>query len=211
MLDKYEKSGYKKVSGNGFFKTLFNLGVGGEFRTYYKLWQMGEKYILTNVYLPKEDNSTSESDIIVINEYGIFVFESKNYSGFIYGGENSKTCTQSFGKFKKFKFLNPILQNKGHIKSIDEYLDNKYTGKFYSFIVFSERCSLKKIKLSGKNVFVIKRNKLESEYKKLLKRETKKLSPSEVREIYAVLKTKSNVGEDIKKKHIENIQKKLNA
>jgi len=144
MLDKYEKSGYKKVSGNGFFKTLFNLGVGGEFRTYYKLWQMGEKYILTNVYLPKEDNSTSESDIIVINEYGIFVFESKNYSGFIYGGENSKTCTQSFGKFKKFKFLNPILQNKGHIKSIDEYLDNKYTGKFYSFIVFSERCSLKK-------------------------------------------------------------------
>ena len=36
---------------------------------------------LRNLYVPKDDGTTSEIDVIYITQKGIFVFESKNYSG----------------------------------------------------------------------------------------------------------------------------------
>ena len=37
--------------------------------------------ILRNVYVPKENGETSEIDVLYITQKGIFVIESKNYSG----------------------------------------------------------------------------------------------------------------------------------
>lgn len=43
--------------------------------------------ILRNVYIPKDNGETSEIDVMFITQKGIFVFESKNYSGWIFGEE----------------------------------------------------------------------------------------------------------------------------
>lgn len=48
---------------------------------------------LRNIYLPKDNGETSEVDLIYITQKGIFVFESKNYSGWIFGDEKSKNWT----------------------------------------------------------------------------------------------------------------------
>lgn len=40
--------------------------------------------ILRNVYVPKANGDTSEIDVIFITQKGIFVIESKNYSGWIF-------------------------------------------------------------------------------------------------------------------------------
>lgn len=40
--------------------------------------------VLSNVYIPKEDGETSEIDVMFLTEKGIFVIESKNYSGWIF-------------------------------------------------------------------------------------------------------------------------------
>lgn len=68
--------------------------------------------------------------ILLINNHGVFVFESKNYSGWIFGNERSKTWTQTLpqgkGKSHKEHFLNPIMQNKLHIKWIKSLIgENK--------------------------------------------------------------------------------------
>ena len=42
---------------------------------------------LRNVYIPKDNGETSEIDVVYITQKGIFVFESKNYSGWIFGDE----------------------------------------------------------------------------------------------------------------------------
>lgn len=47
---------------------------------------------LRNVYVPKDDGSTSEIDLLYITQKGIFVFESKNYSGWIFCDEKSPKC-----------------------------------------------------------------------------------------------------------------------
>lgn len=48
---------------------------------------------LRNVYIPKGNGRTSEIDVMYITEKGIFVFESKNYSGWIFGDEDGQYWT----------------------------------------------------------------------------------------------------------------------
>ena len=45
--------------------------------------------ILKNIYVPKDNGDTSEIDLVYITQKGIFVIESKNYSGWIFGDYNS--------------------------------------------------------------------------------------------------------------------------
>lgn len=84
----------------GFIKTLLNdenAGQFGEFSTEYALTNHhlpGELVVLKNVYVPYQGR-TSEIDLLMIHEKGIFVFESKNYSGWIFGSADQLNWTQS--------------------------------------------------------------------------------------------------------------------
>ena len=72
--------------------------------------------VLRNVYLPKKNGETSEVDVIFITQKGIFVIESKNYSGWIFGDEKNQKWTAMLPNRQKNQFYNPILQNKTHVK-----------------------------------------------------------------------------------------------
>ena len=51
--------------------------------------------VLKNLYIPIGYGKTTEIDVIMIHRKGIFVFESKNYSGWIFGSRNDRYWTQS--------------------------------------------------------------------------------------------------------------------
>lgn len=205
---KYNKSQYQHISGNKFFKTVFDKGNYGEFLTFCILEKIEGGNILTNVYLPRNDGTTTEIDLLMVNASGIYVFESKNYSGWIFGDEKNKMWTQSLKGGQKNKFFNPIWQNKGHISALEEHLDKKHTDYFYSYIIFSERCELKKVNYTSVNVSVIKRNSLMCVLKKHIAASPNRLSPEEVRDIYSKLKSRTLADEDTKKRHIEEIKVK---
>ena len=61
------QSGYKKKSGNGFFKTYFNIWV---FRLYRKLKRLmkAEDTIYTNIYLPGLNTTHTELDLLVVSK-----------------------------------------------------------------------------------------------------------------------------------------------
>lgn len=81
-----------------------------------------EKYIVINdVLIPTKDGKTAQIDHVVISKYGIFVIETKNYSGWILSNENSRNWTHVIYKTKN-QFYNPILQNKGHVKALQDLL-----------------------------------------------------------------------------------------
>ena len=157
---RFNSSGYKDVSGHSFFDTLTDAGRKGEYLTYRHLERLdGQHKLLTNVYLPKGDGTTTEIDLIMITATGIYVFESKNYSGWIFGDENTKFWTQSLKGGKKFRFYNPIWQNKKHISALQKHL-RLGNDVFRSYIVFSERCELKKMFVHSPEVKVMNRNVL---------------------------------------------------
>ncbi|PFC06082.1 nuclease-related domain-containing protein, partial [Bacillus cereus] len=61
---------------------------------------------------------TTQIDHIVIAETGVFVVETKNYEGWIYGNEKAARWTQGIFR-KKSSFQNTFRQNYKHIKAIE--------------------------------------------------------------------------------------------
>jgi len=142
----------------------------------------------------------------MLHETGVYVFESKNYSGWIFGDEKHKNWTQVLGRGNKNKFFNPIWQNKGHIKALRNLLTDVDNIDFYSYIIFSERCELKKIRLDSPNVRVLKRNQLLSVVKKDIEKREKVLDENKILSLYETLKKHILVDEQTKLQHIENIR-----
>lgn len=205
---RYTASDYKNVSGNNFAKTIFDTGNYGEFLTFSYLEKLsGYKKILTNVYIPYEGGAT-EIDLILLQETGIYVLESKNYSGWIFGSEKNKTWTQSLPNKQKNHFYNPIWQNRTHIKALSNYLPAFDKKIFKSYIIFSERCQLKKINLTSSDIKVINRQHLLRTLKQDISISAVALTREEIDRIYGELQAYTKVDEQMKKEHIENIRAK---
>jgi hypothetical protein len=78
-------------------------------------------HVFNNVILPNFGGGTTQIDHIIVSVYGIFVVETKNMNGWIYGSEKDSKWTQVFFN-KKYSFQNPLRQNYKHIKTISEIL-----------------------------------------------------------------------------------------
>lgn len=75
--------------------------------------------ILRNVYIPKDNGETSEIDVVYITQKGIFVIESKNFSGWIFGDDKSAYWTASLPNGKKNRFYSPVKQNETHMRWLE--------------------------------------------------------------------------------------------
>jgi restriction system protein len=110
-------------------------GWFGELQTQFGLWLKLDKNIYKrfhNIVLETE-NGTTQIDHVILSKYGIFVIETKNYNGWIFGDEKQKTWTQSlYGE--KYKFQNPVHQNYRHTKALSKFLNIDHN--FIHSIVF---------------------------------------------------------------------------
>ena len=163
--------------------------------------------MIKNLYLPKDNGETSEIDLIFITQKGIFVFESKNYSGCIFGDDKGKNWTAMLPNKQKNYFYNPIKQNKTHLKWMRKFVGEDVP--LFSIIVFSERCELKKITVESEDVKVIKRDRVYATVRDIWDAHDDVLPDEKVEELYISLKNLSNVDKEVKEKHIDNINKRL--
>ncbi|MDY6062390.1 MAG: hypothetical protein SPI53_01130 [Erysipelotrichaceae bacterium] len=100
--------------------------------------------------------------------------------------------------------MNPIFQNKLHTKALSSVIGDDYT--IYSVIVFSERCTLKKVSVSDNRIKVINRSYLNYAIQELSLLTTNYITQSKVDDIYNLLYPYSQVTEEIKAKHIDDIK-----
>lgn len=206
------KENYYKQSGENFFSAFFNIGARGEFATYKKINQIqGCNRCIANCYVPKGDGNTTELDLILIHETGIYVFESKNYSGYIFGSSDQKMWTQTLyaGRrgTEKHQFYNPIWQNNKHIKYLKDYLNCETS--FYSYIVFSERCDFKRMDIKG-NARVIQRYDLLYQLNKDIQSRHAILTEEEIEYFHMKLLQLSGGSKEDKQVHIQNIKNEFN-
>ncbi|WP_233494551.1 nuclease-related domain-containing protein [Exiguobacterium sp. RIT594] len=203
----FEKSTYKQVTQERFLKAVRDKGIWGEYLTTRQLEKVGGygKFVI-NTYIPKaRGKGLTEIDVTFIHESGIYILESKNYSGWIFGKEADRQWTQMFKNRYKQKFYNPIKQNEQHLKSMERFLEGTIGEEvFQSVIVFSERCELKKITVDSSHVHVVKRNDLRRTIKKLAT--VDRLTPEQVDAVYEQLKQQSQVEQEVKDAHIESIK-----
>ena len=76
--------------------------------------------LIKDVTLPTSDGTT-QVDHIVVSKYGIFVVETKNMKGWIFGSARQKQWTQKIYRHSS-KFQNPLHQNYKHIKALETLL-----------------------------------------------------------------------------------------
>ncbi len=96
-------------------KTNWFKGIWGEFKInlFISLLLNKKQYHLIKDVTLYVGKGTTQIDHIIVSVYGIFVIETKNYKGWIFGGEHQKTWTEVFYKNKN-KFQNPLHQNYKH-------------------------------------------------------------------------------------------------
>lgn len=162
--------------------------------------------VLRNIYIPKDNGETTEIDVIFITQKGIFVIESKNYSGWIFGDEKSTYWTVMLPNKEKNRFYNPIKQNQTHIKWLARYLNEDIP--LFSVVVFSERCELKKVTVDSQDIHVIKRDRLYAAVRNIWDKSEDKLDEVKITEVSEKLELLTKVSQDTKAAHVAAINVK---
>lgn len=104
-------------------------------------------HLLNNVTLKTADGTT-QIDHVLVSRYGVFVIETKHYSGWLFGDAKSKQWTQViYGT--KHQFQNPLHQNYKHIKAVQELLDFLAPEHIIGLVVFTGGAEFKTDTPSG--------------------------------------------------------------
>ncbi len=184
-------------------------GQFGEYSTEFALTNHnleGYFYVLKNLYLPT-GSGTIEIDLLMLHEKGIFVFESKNYSGWIFGEADQRYWTQSLRNGDRNQFYNPIRQNASHIRVLAGFLDMSVCD-FTSLIVFSERCTLKKVPQDTGETVIVRRPDMLRRLRILLNARGSVYSPERLGQMADKLQSCTGKSEKEKREHVENLKTK---
>lgn len=127
----------------GFICIVFNksnAGDVGEKVVARRLKKLPDEYYYFNGMYLQSGNYSTQIDHVVVSIYGIFVIETKNYKGNIYGDEKAEEWTQII-MHNRYPFQNPIKQNRGHVYCLMRLL-NLPKEYFIPIVVFTPRCNL---------------------------------------------------------------------
>lgn len=99
-----------------------------------KLLLDSKEYHCFNDTLVPAGSRQTQIDHIIVSKYGLFVVETKNKSGLIFGSAGDSQWTQVLFN-KKVRFQNPLRQNYLHTKSLADFLEIDHS-KIHSVVVF---------------------------------------------------------------------------
>lgn len=164
--------------------------------------------LYSNLIVPNPESKveTTEVDVLLLAREGIYVFESKNYSGWLFGSSDQQKWTERFPNGHKEYFYNPIMQNRTHVEALASHLGLP-ESTFHSFIVFSGNCELKAVPESTDEYVICRRKEL----RKLIKRDFGTRGETFTREEFGKLKEKFDrlaaaSTEEAREGHIEQMK-----
>ena len=184
---------------NAFFVPKIR-GALGEGSVKHLLSRLPEdSYRVLNDIMVNGRYGLTQIDHIVVSKYGVFVIETKNMKGKIYGGERSGEWTK-FSKGRKMTFKNPTHQNYGHVKALEQITDLS-PDLFHGIVVFVGSARLQFD--AGRGV-VYKRDlqNLICSY------QTEVLSISQMDRITEMIRSANNNTSETRKEHLTQIRRK---
>lgn len=196
-------------------RRLLQIGKQGEEETIRQLERIrGVKHIFHNVYVPlKDKKNTTEIDMVMVHEKGIFVIENKNYSGRIYGDEEEARWRQvqkKNGRKWEKTFYNPVWQNRTHIRNLKRFLEQElaWDMPFVSVIVFNDRAKLRRIRIYSGEPLVSESRKVRRRLKRKLRRSPRAFSRKQMECISEILRPLENPGKRVEKQHGKYLARK---
>jgi hypothetical protein len=193
--------------------TSLNRGTKSERDLVLRLLKHGipSQTIFHDLYIEKNNGEFSQIDVVVATTEGIIVFEVKDFSGWIFGDGNHSHWTKvlAYGK-RKYRFYNPIKQNKNHIESLKKRLRQFEKIPFFSLIVFFGDCELKEINFVPEGTYLVKISRI-FEVLRLIKTNSKAAPYTDKHEVLRILRQAVLNGGNLhnQEKHINNINDML--
>ena len=99
-----------------------------------------EYHLLSNVTLPLEQGQ-HQIDQVIISRFGVFVIETKNMKGWIFGDPKHKRWTQQLFRHRH-GFQNPLHQNYLHLMTLKSLL-GLADHQLHSIVYFIGDCTFK--------------------------------------------------------------------
>ena len=204
FCDKY-RIGNNKMPGYDFlYQRKFNNGEAGERKVGRVLSSYSKNNndapIMEDILLPYRGNTT-QIDHVLISEYGIFVIETKEYSGWIFGNATSKKWTQMLNPKTKNQFQNPLIQNNVHINALAKN-GTLNIHNFFSIVVFVGDATFK-TKMPANVIYASDLHYFLKSFKQKI------LNKTEMEKFYTTIEEKMlDNTEENKKIHIQFLQKK---
>ena len=165
--------------------------------------------LLRNVYIPVLGGYT-EIDVLLLHESGIYVFESKNLLGSVYGDENHHQWQRYKPNGEMDRIPNPIMQNDNHIDALCNFLkQNKYQFRAFSIIVFGEKANLKYIPDNKSLMSIHEIGNLKTDLINKIKSEKNFYSAETINEWGKKLYPYTQLSEEEKHAHVERLTKKF--
>jgi hypothetical protein len=93
-----------------------------------------------NIILPSK-NGTTQIDHLLVSPFGLFIVETKNKKGWIFGSEDQSEWTQTLFK-EKYSFQNPLRQTFRQKKVLSEFL-RLNESLIHSIVYFVGDCTFK--------------------------------------------------------------------
>jgi hypothetical protein len=154
--------------------------------------------VYNNIYL-KSGERTSQIDHLVISIYGIFVIETKNYKGWIFGNEKSKYWTQTLFR-KKHKIFNPVIQNWTHINFLKNISRDLRGSFFFPIVVFAGNAKLKNVDSSTPVIYKRQLLRVIRSQKEVL------ITHNQLANIEGIIRAFIQTGAGVRKEHRKNVK-----
>ena len=133
VLGRYHAR-YRTATFQNRGEALVSLAIQSNFKS-------PDYHLLNHITLKLKDGTT-QIDHILVSRFGVFVIETKDYSGWIFANAKQPTWTQVLFR-KKFKFKNPIFQNIRHVEAVRNALDFLPPSSIKSLVVFTGEAKFK--------------------------------------------------------------------
>ena len=126
------------------------IGKSGERKVAHLLENLThEDYQVYNDLLIRKGNYTTQIDHIVISRYGVFIVETKNIHGKVYGSGSAEYWKQYLpdigyrrhGTTQEHQLRNPVWQNAGHINALRRHVFGNNVP-VYGIVAFSDDTDL---------------------------------------------------------------------
>ena len=95
-----------------------------------------DEYIVLNDLMLPTSYGTTQLDHVVLSLYGVYVIETKNYTGTLIGNEKSEQWEQNINGFM-YKTANALRQNKAHISAVRSHASVQANVPIHNIVVFA--------------------------------------------------------------------------
>lgn len=161
--------------------------------------------VLHDVLIDGADGYTSQIDLVLVGNKGVYVVEVKSFSDAKIYGDTNKSKWYYYSHGKKYEIYSPLRQNKKHVEYLKTFL--KDFGDVPVFSIIAMLCE--DFKISGENpVDTVICNSLpamERGIYKIAENKPEVFDDTKKQEIFDYIKNNQHIGKEARTEHKQNV------